>query len=346
VANHDDSPLERPVQLDLLCGGRVQQQVFSSETGSFSFIVESRKAQEWMDASAGRDGGLDRNSHWNSSIDKEGVFAASRFKTFNLSGCRIQLSGNQGLFANAINLSNRSVFDNPNVGTIVLFRDGSGQSPTVETAEFLVPPSARMAFAKALEEISKEKPNRARALRELAKAVKDYPGYAEAWQLRGELHLEQGEREAARKSFEEALSADPGYPKPYLSIARLALFDENWEEAALMSERMLKILPNSAQGNYFNGLANFYLGREEPAERALRFLKDEGLGRRYPVALFHLGMIDARRGRIAEAAEEFASYLENMPPDEIPPGQKERLERQLAAWGREDLISDGKRQSP
>lgn len=346
VVRGDSLPLERALQLDLFCGGRIQQQVYSADNGTFSFALEPRKVQGWMSAGAGNDGNFDRNSHWNSSVNAEGVFASSPFKTFNLSGCRIQLSANQGFSSNAINLANRSVFDNPDVGVIVLTRENSEEGQIVSATTLAAAPAARKDFAKVIEELSREKPNRPRALKSLTKLTAEHPGFAEAWLLRGELEMEQRQSDAARESFHRAIAADPAFPRPYLSMARLALFEEKWEEAATLTGKLLEMTPGSAQANYFNGLANFVLGRTEAAERSYLHLKTNGLGGQYPIALLQLGMIHMQRGQLADAAEELSLYLKFMPPAQMPPGQKEQLERQLATWKAQGVTAGREAENP
>ncbi len=336
VVQNDNSAPSEPVQLDLYCGGRVQQQVYTSEDGAFSFKIERQQPQKWMDASVGNDAGLNDNSHWNSSIDKQGVFAASRFKTFNMNGCRIRLSTGQKYVATSVPLGSRSVFDNPDIGVIVISAADSAGPSTIGVTTLSAPKQAREAYQKGLDEL--EKGHDSKALGQLEKAVKLYDRFAEAWQAAGEIHLKRNDPQAARKAFTQANIADPQFTKPYLSLARLALYTESWGDAARVTDRLIALEPGSPQGNYYNGLAYFFLHDADKAERALLFIKSSGLGPDYPIALLHLGVIHAQKGKIASAAEEWEAYLRYMPEKQMPPGQKEKLEQKLTRWREQGLL--------
>lgn len=119
-----------------------------------------------------------------------------------------------------------------------------------------------------------------------------------------------------------------------MGLARLHLYREEWREAADVTAQVLESTTTLAQAYYFNGLANFFLGSLEPAEAPLTRLEEMGRVESYPIALFHLGVIHSRQGLIRLAASEFERYLTLMPADQIPPGQRERIEAQLADWER------------
>lgn len=337
VVQGDNSPPSEPVQLDLYCGGRVQQQVYTTEDGTFSFKIERRQPQKWMDASVGNDAGLNDNSHWNSSIDKQGTFAASRFKTFNLNGCGIRLSTGQKYVATSIPLGSRSVFDSPDVGVIVISSGDSSGPSTVSVTTLSAPKEAREAYRKGLDEL--EKGHDSKALSQLEKAVKLYDRFAEAWQAVGEIHMKLKDAEAAKQAFTRSNVADSQFTKPYLSLARVALYTEDWLDAAQITDRLLLLDPGSPQGNYYSGLAYFSLRNADKAERAFLFIKSSGLGPDYPIALLQLGVIHAQQGKITAAAEEWETYLRYMPKEQIPPGQKEKLEQQLKRWRDQGLIT-------
>ena len=340
VRQRNGSPPARQLQVELVCGDRVQQQVFTSETGFFSFTIERSQQQGWTDASVGRDGDLNRDSHWNSSGNKTGVFAESHFKTFNLSGCRIRLTGGQGYSATQIQLANRSVFDSPETGVLVLAAGEERRDLSVRVTTLRAPSGARKAFEKAQAELAKEEPDHGKAIQHFQTAIREYPEFAEAWFQLGELLGQEKNFDEAQHAYEQAVEQDPDFVEPYLSLARLALFREDWQLGADLSEQVLSRDPAEVKAHYYKGLANYFLGRLELAEEGFLYIPTHGYSQAHPLALFHLAVIHARAGRIQEAGDEFSLFLGLMPEGRIDPGQKERIEQQLIAWKAKGLWND------
>ena len=333
VVGIDGTPARDPaLQVELVCGGRVQQQNRLSEEGHFSFTIEPAAQQGWTDASVGNDGILNRDSHWNSSRDRSGVFASSSFGTFNLSGCVIRLSEGQGYSSTEISLANRSVFDNPDVGVVVVGKPGEQGAAVLSVTTLQAPAKAREAYQKAQRELAGGNPNLGKAARNLRVAVEEYPEYAEAWYQLGEVQLREHKPEDAMESFEKAVSSDARYVEPHLALARMALFNEDWRRAEEMSVEALALSPRSGQAHYFRGLAGYFLGELDKAEESLGWVKANGYAERYPLALFHLAVIHIQTGSLQEAGSEFDDYLRLMPEEQLPPGQKERIQKQLRAW--------------
>jgi tetratricopeptide (TPR) repeat protein len=349
VLQLDGTPPHQPVGVDLACGGQVLLQVFSAENGSFRFEIGGQTAREWADASVGPEMTGGRGSPWNSSRDERGgTFGASKFKTFNLAGCEVRLSRAQELRSNSISLGSRSSFDSPDIGVIVILReesalgesaeaDGGARGRIVSLNTLKAPAKAQRAYDTALRELSEDPPRNERALKGLKDAVAAFPEFAAAWHLMGETRTRLGDIEAAVEAFRRAIAAEPEWVDPYMGLARLHLYGEEWRDAADVTARVLELTPMLAQACYFNGLANFFLGRMDLAEASLSRLEEMGRVESYPIALFHLGVIHSQRGEIPLAATEFERYLALMPADQFPPGQKERIEAQLAAWERQGL---------
>jgi TolA-binding protein len=332
VQSDGSAPKNGNIRVELVCGTRVQQQVFASEEGVFTLTVEREQQQGWMDASVGHDGALNQASPWNSSRDKPGVFAASAFQTFNLSGCKVRLSAGQELLATEINLSNRSVFDNPDIGILVIGREGQHSGTVMSVTSLSAPPKARKAHQKALSELSRKDPKFGKAAQNLKKAVEEYPGFSEAWFHLGQVQLRMDELDAAMGSFEESRKNDPRYLEPRMALARLVLYREEWPRAAELARECLNLSSGAVQAHYFNGLASYFLREIDQAESSFGFLKERGYGEKYPLALFHLAIIHAQKNQIQEAGDDFQQYLRVMPEAQFPPGQKEKIEQQLASW--------------
>jgi len=334
VVQENGAPPDRQLMVELVCGDLVQQQVRTSEKGFFSFSHVMNQPEGWTDASVGRD------------VEKPGVFGESNFQTFNMSACRIRLVSGQGFSANSIQLGHRSAFDSPEVGLLVLVPGEEANPAIVSLTSLRAPAAARNSYEKAMAELAKKKPDPAKAIRDLKTAVKEFPEFAEAWYQMGELLTQQKKHEEAQHAYDQAVTADPGFVKPYLALARQALFSEQWQQASDLSDKALSLTPQEEKAYYYKGLANYYLGRAKPAEEGLRFVVDHGFAATYPLSCFHLGVIYAQAGRIQEAGEQFNQYLRLMPEQQVDPAQRERIRQQLTDWKSKGLWKDDTHPSP
>ena len=87
------------------------------------------------------------------------------------------------------------------------------------------PAKARSSYVHALVAIGLNKYDDAIAW--LDKAVRAFPQYSSAFQLKGEVLEEMGQRDAARECYRQAMAADPGYGKPLVKLAEMAADDQN-----------------------------------------------------------------------------------------------------------------------
>jgi Tfp pilus assembly protein PilF len=78
-----------------------------------------------------------------------------------------------------------------------------------------------------------------------AKLVKGHPHSARAWQIRGQTYAMSGKFEAARKSFERALAADPSLPGTHLALAEIKLHDGDRAAARDEVTKELAIAPGN-----------------------------------------------------------------------------------------------------
>jgi hypothetical protein len=314
----DGSPPAGPVEVELMCDRRTSRRVAAGTNGlfHFEFTVGSREVTdaELSRASTGQ-------QTFPNDLEPIGI---------SLDGCHIRVAGTLKGQAVPIDLTlgQRSHLD---VGDIVIDHQPSMLGATISVRALMVPKEARECLEKALKRLEMEKVNYLQVAEKLQEAVAIHAEFALAWQLLGETRLKLRDRRGARTAFEQALLADPDYVKPYLSLARLDLYEEKWDEAVRRTDSVIAMNAAFPQAFYYNGVGNYYTGRMVEAERSLARLKEMDYFRFYPVAPFLLGNIHARLGRHALAAEEWLLYLELMPPDQMPAGQKQWLKRQLSS---------------
>lgn len=87
----------------------------------------------------------------------------------------------------------------------------------------------------------------------------------EICQQLGECYAELGELQAAELNFSEALGLEPGNPKPYIGLARLAAQKEQWDQAQSYLREALGLRPDSDEIQSCLGSVLLQSGRREAA---------------------------------------------------------------------------------
>ena len=342
----DGSPPPQPVQIEKICGGRRQIEKNTNQEGKFYFTI-GRDPTTSMSNARSRGPG-DRVDELGRT-ETAGIFAATGRTNMDsqghvdLSSCEVTavLSGYR---SSSIQLGRRSVFESPDVGTIVLTPlRADGSDPTVSATTLNAPKLARKAFQKARKELAKAKPNLGKAQKELDKAVQLHPKFAEAWYELGELQLKQKEVDQAIASFEKAVAADSKYVKPYPPLALVALSKGDMQEAARLADLAVKSDPGMTEAHYYRALAHYQLGENELALESAEAVQKQGAGARYPRVCIILGDIYARRGDPLEtSALQYRRYLELEPRSKMASGVLARLQQ----WETEGLIESAPPPAP
>jgi tetratricopeptide (TPR) repeat protein len=203
--------------------------------------------------------------------------------------------------------------DDPNVGTILLHRNGPAEEGnTISALSLAAPKGAKRAYEKGLDALKKKKYDDAQL--NFEKAVEVYPQYATAWYELGILRAGQGNMDLARSYFDKASDCDPKFVQPYLQISILELQASRWQSLAEVTDRIVKLDPfDYPQAFYFNAVANYNLHRMAAAEKSA--LTAERLDTRHtiPKVSHLLGLILIYKKDYAGAAERFKAYLELAP---------------------------------
>ncbi len=95
------------------------------------------------------------------------------------------------------------------------------------------------------------------------------PGCADAWNLRGIALAEMGDTTNARICFVRARECDRHSPDGWLNLGRLALRQDNFNEAAVCFENAVRIAPEEIRGRYQLAVTRWKQGRPEAAEAEL-----------------------------------------------------------------------------
>jgi len=156
-------------------------------------------------------------------------------------------------------------------------------------------------------------------------AVAISPDYAAAWNELGHALEQQTDRVAARDAYLHAIASDGQFLPPRARLAALAAKGGEWNEVERVTAAALKLAPVEIPDFYFyNAVANYNLGRLEPAEnsahRAIQLDRNHRLAR----AEYVLGSILAKHGDLSGAVEHMGAYLKLLP--EAADGDKVRGE--------------------
>lgn len=312
----DGSPPPGLAQIELVCSGQVQPQKFTKEDGSFSFAAGGDSA-----------GSISARSSSSSAVGSSGADRSH----VNMSDCQVRASLG-GYSSSAIQLGRRSVFESPDIGTIILTPLGEGgqpqRDPLVSISDSQAPSKAVKSFEKAKEELFKEKPNAEKAVKEAEKAVKEYPEYSSAWYLMGEAKVMMNDAPGAREALQKAIETDPGFATPYVTLALLELRQSNSEAAAKASDQAIELVPTHAEACYYNGMAYANLGDLEKARSSLEVVAESPHANRFPQTFYLLGTIIARSGDLEGSIPHYNRFLELAPDSNMA----QPVRDQIADW--------------
>ena len=321
------------VVVERVCMGQVFPEGFSEPNGRFSVRVGSNASGAMEDASTyGTDsrgrasgdtirvGGITGDSERFSSMKNQG--------TVDLIGCDLQIRLD-GFRTEAIPLARRNVFDNPDLGTIVLKRIAGLTGSTVSATSMTASKAAVKAFDKGRKELAKPGGDPAKAAKEFEKAVAAHGQHAGAWTLLGAARLRMGDEAGSLEAYRTAVEADPDYMPPYPPLVKHVVRSGDWQAAAGYCAKYVKLNPSAAEERFFLGLSHLQLGQTEESELALdQILASPEMTQAQPGALHLKGVILGKRGQFELAAERFGQFLEIAA--DAP--QAVEVRKQLAEW--------------
>jgi Flp pilus assembly protein TadD len=298
------------VKIERICGGTPHPQGYTDTKGRFNFQVDSPfgLGQDASDPMAS-----------SSSLGRPGSSMAARGM---LAGCDLR-AVLPGFFSSTISLYNRTEFDNPDVGTIILKRVGNVEGTTISMSSLNAPKDALKAFDKGRELLKKEKSDEAE--RSFQKAVDLYPKYAVAWYQLGLLQSRK-ERELAEMSFAKAMESDPKYISPYLSLALMSVQSKNWSKVLDLSDAVIKLNPKDfPQAYFYKAVAHYNMQNDADAEKSVRKAIEIDLRQDNPQSEKLLGFILIQHKNFPDAAEHLNKYLELQPNANDVPQVKAQL---------------------
>jgi tetratricopeptide (TPR) repeat protein len=160
-------------------------------------------------------------------------------------------------------ITQRILRDKPYLPDLTLNVVENAPGTDISTTTSGAPPQAQKALEKAHEEWLHRSSDAAKA--DLEEAVRIDPQLAEGWFLLGRLQA-MSDLKTATESLKKAQAADPRFVPPCVWLATIAVQNRDWQEAANWTGRALELDPaGTPRLWYYNGLANYRLGRNEAA---------------------------------------------------------------------------------
>src|SRR5258707_383908 len=312
VTMEDGTAPSEPVVIESVCNGAPHGEGYTDARGYFGIELGSRNnsmiqdASEYSSMSSMNAPMMSTPSTLNGGPSTPGFGGNSTERKYM--GCDLQakLAGDR---SQQVSLTGRRPMDDPNIGTILLHRNGAAEEgQTVSMVSLAAPKDAKKAYDKGMEAVKKQKWDEAE--KSFEKAVEAYPRYATAWYELGMLQAGQSKMDMARSYFKRALDCDPKFMKPYLQIAVLHLMAKQWQQLADVTEKTVKLNPfDYPQAYFFNSVANYNLHNLEGAEKSA--LEAERLDTRhlYPKVNYLLGLVLVQRRDYEAAAQRFKTFF-------------------------------------
>ena len=284
--------------VELICDGFPRATDYISPKGEFDLELSGRGSGV-ADATRG-------------SNQAEGVPQSNHLGIINMSGCivRADLAGYQ---STQIQLANRSMFDNPDIGEVVLSRlegiSGHAISPTVTAA----PKRAAQSYEWAVKEGKKHRSNLKKMAERLESAVAEDPGFAAAWDLLGQVRQGLSLNEDAVEAFKQAITGDPEFYPVYERLVPLLARSGDMVGTIEFGEKALELNTHLDDVRFF--LAGAYLrnGKNEACiEIALEMVGRDAVTE-YLQAYQFLGAAYANTGDFVSSAKYFRLFLKLSP---------------------------------
>src|SRR5579864_12268 len=290
-----------PVVIERVCNGVARRQGYTDGKGSFQFQLDQNVG--FQDASENSSG---FSSDAQTSNQNQDALKAK------YQGCEIR-AVLAGFLSSAVSLRLQGSSWQYDLGTIFLKRMDNVSGTTISMTTLNAPGDARHAYEKGRKAFDENK--FADAEKDLAKAVKIYPGLAAAWSLLGDIHQQQKQLEQAVKDYQQALAADPHFVNPCFGLALVAMQEKRWQDAVQFTDQVVKMNAAAFPAAYFyNAVAAYNLGKMDLAQENAKKFKSLDSEHHHPDVSLLLGQIFIKNGDYAGAAQEMRDYL-TLAPD-------------------------------
>lgn len=319
VVMADGSPTPKEAFAELVCDGFPRATDQLSPSGEFDIDVSGNSAGI---ADATR-----------ASNRASGVPSGNHLGVVNMSNCFVRAELPEHV-SSVVPLAQRSQFDNPDIGEVVLTRLEGITGEMVSASLLAAPKKAVKAYEKAKKESTKPDANFEKMESWLEEAVAEEPKLAAAWELLGRVRTGLGKFHEAIDAYDAAIAAEPDFIPPYAGLTPLLVRSGNMERAVEMGGRALELNPHLHEVRFFLAGAQLRTGDNQGCIDTAKTMLDNGAADRYPQAYQFLGAAYANLGDFKAAGKHFRRFLEVSPNATAA----ERIREELANWEEQGLI--------
>ncbi len=317
VALQDGSTIREPIAIERVCNGAVRRKGYTDFKGNFEFDLG--QSAEGRDASeSGRDV-FQNSGNRAPTLGQDSDYGVSTLATNKpsdsthpeLMGCELR-AALPGFRTSSVMLRPDGSSWSLNVGTIVLARMEGVTGSTISLTTMNAPASARQAYEKGEKAVDHNKFPEAE--KELKKAVTEYPDFAAAWSLLGEVHRHNSDFSSAKDDYLKAISLDAKFVNPYYGMAIISVHEKNWADALKYSEEVTKLNPLAYPlTSMYSAAANYYLGNLTAAEDNVRSFEKIDTGHQHPDSSLLLSNILLAKHDYSGAAKALEAFLKVVP---------------------------------
>jgi hypothetical protein len=198
------------------------------------------------------------------------------------------------------------------LGRIVLQPSSSDPTGVASSTSEQVSKAGKKAYEQGLDDAARQYWKN--ALKSFQKAVSSDPGYSSAWLSLGILQQSSGDREGARKSFAESARADGKFALPLIRMAVLDAARADWRGTVDYSQKAIDLNPTAFPHAYeVNAIGNLYLLKTDAAEKSAAAGLKLDTEHRYPELEYALGTILKLKNDREGAAKHFQAYVDEAP---------------------------------
>jgi Tfp pilus assembly protein PilF len=213
----------------------------------------------------------------------------------------------QGFVSSRIDISNLNAYlsTTTDLPPLVL-RPEIPDPRTIVDAGAEVPSKSKNSWQAAMKAVDAS--NLQEAQKQLQKVTEESPKFARGWHTLGIVDEALQQRAEARTAFQHAVDADPKSYGSYVMVARLAIKDKDWQNAAKAADALIKVDPKQTYPEVYlhRAVARLKLkdidGAESAAEDAVQKYQ-------IPRGEFVLGRIAEAKGDLAGAREHINKYI-------------------------------------
>ncbi len=302
VALEGGGAIPEPVAIERICNGIARREGYTDFKGQFQLQLGQNFG--FQDASEN-----DPRTSPTAPVRPAGQSVTRQ--AINLQGCEFR-AVLPGFVSSVVTYRYTGDSFQTDIGTIMLKRMGDARGSTVSVTSMSAPKNAKQAYEKAEKALTQNKLDEAE--KELNKAVRDYPQFAAAWSMLGDVHQKKEQLEQARGDYEKSLAADPQYVNPAFGLALIAVQEKKWDDAARFTAQASSLNAYAYPVAYFyNAVSNYNLGKYEDAEHSARKYKGVDTEHKHPDVALLLSSILELKKDYAGAAQEIRDFLQIMP---------------------------------